>query len=309
MEEKNNIKPPKILIITKNNQEANFYKDALNTIGFNTIKIVNYANIDIENQNKFLEFVAQEKPNIIINTYCYTSTNTNTDISNQEIAKNKLLIKNLLKAASIYNIDKLIFIGNINNTEFLIEDYNDTLSQNAVYLFSNNRIINNTQTKKSVYTIKKNIQNDFACLITCPVYGALDTFFNQKNLICNLISDFHKAKLQHQRPVILPGTGTSRVEFIHIKDLAKALAIVVTKNLKHQIYHVGFGYNISSSKLAKTVQKIVGHTGTIFWDDSKPDPKTLASVNNSKIKSLGWEPEVSLEEGIESTYNWFLKNQ
>jgi len=77
--------------------------------------------------------------------------------------------------------------------------------------------------------------------------------------------------------------------------------------MEEDLYNVGFGSDISIKELAELVQSIVGHTGEIIWDSTKPDGTPKKLMDSSKLRKLGWQPKINLEEGIKMTYDWFLK--
>ncbi|MFH6769529.1 GDP-L-fucose synthase [Gaetbulibacter aquiaggeris] len=103
------------------------------------------------------------------------------------------------------------------------------------------------------------------------------------------------------------GTGTPMREFLHVDDLAKAVVFAIENRLPEHLYNVGTGTDVTIKQLAETIQKVVGHQGTIHWDSTKPDgtPRKLLEV--SKLNNLGWKHTIDLQQGIESTYEWFLK--
>ena len=104
------------------------------------------------------------------------------------------------------------------------------------------------------------------------------------------------------------GIRKSFREFLHVDDLASAVEFVLTNNLSENIYNVGFGQDITIKKLSELIQKTVGHKGKIYWDNTKPDGTPRKLLDSSKLNSLGWKPLINLEDGIEATYNWYLKN-
>ena len=105
------------------------------------------------------------------------------------------------------------------------------------------------------------------------------------------------------------GTGTPMREFLHVDDLAKAVVFAIENKLPEHLYNVGTGTDVTIKQLAETIQKIVGHTGEINWDSSKPDGTPRKLLDVSKLNKLGWKAEIDLQKGIERTYTWFLENE
>jgi len=105
--------------------------------------------------------------------------------------------------------------------------------------------------------------------------------------------------------VILWGTGTPKREFLHVDDLASAVVFTLENKMKESLYNVGSGSEISIKELAELVQKTIGHSGSIIWDINKPDGTPRKLMDSSKMKELGYDTSISLNEGIKSTYHIF----
>jgi GDP-L-fucose synthase len=90
--------------------------------------------------------------------------------------------------------------------------------------------------------------------------------------------------------------------------MAEAVVFALEKQLPDYLYNIGTGEDLTIKELANTIQKIVGHSGEIIWDDTKPDGTPRKLLDVSKMHNIGWKHQVSLEEGIKKTYNWFLEN-
>jgi len=108
--------------------------------------------------------------------------------------------------------------------------------------------------------------------------------------------------------VTLWGTGTPRREFLHVDDLADACLFLMNHYEDSEIINIGVGEDISVSELAELIKEIVGFNGSIEYDRSKPDGTPRKLLDVSKLKALGWQPKVSLREGIERTYRWYVEN-
>ena len=124
-----------------------------------------------------------------------------------------------------------------------------------------------------------------------------------------LIRRFYEAKIQKLPQVVVWGTGTPLREFLHVDDLVKASLFLMDHYTGNDFFNVGYGEEISIGDLARLVKKVTGYQGELIFDSSKPDgtPRKLTDI--SRIKSLGWSPEISLEEGIRDTYSWFCRQE
>jgi GDP-L-fucose synthase len=142
------------------------------------------------------------------------------------------------------------------------------------------------------------------------LYGTHDNFdLNSSHVLPAMIRKFHEAKVNDNAAVVLWGTGTPMREFLFVDDMAEAVVFALENKLPDYLYNVGTGVDLTIKELATTIQKIVGHTGTIIWDDTKPDGTPRKLMDVSKMHAIGWQHQVQLEEGIQKTYHWFLENQ
>ena len=145
------------------------------------------------------------------------------------------------------------------------------------------------------------------------LYGPNDNFNPEtSHVLPALIHKFHQAKTLGNKHVTLWGTGKPYREFLYVDDLANA-AVFLMQRYNHKtigpFVNIGTGKDISISELANLVKKIVGFEGNITFDSTKPDgtPKKLLDV--SRINTLGWKYSISLKEGIEKAYSWYVKER
>jgi GDP-L-fucose synthase len=140
------------------------------------------------------------------------------------------------------------------------------------------------------------------------LYGPGDNFdLTSSHVLPAMMRKFHDAK-HGGGPVTLWGSGTPRREFLHVDDLARACLHLLQHYDDANHLNVGTGRDVTIHELAKLVACAVGYDGEVVWDASKPDgtPRKLLEVG--AIRSLGWQPRISLEEGIRSTYEWFVSH-
>jgi GDP-L-fucose synthase len=132
-----------------------------------------------------------------------------------------------------------------------------------------------------------------------------------------LIRKFHDAKVNKKESVEIWGTGRPRREFLHVDDMAEAcLFIMGLGDEKFQsllaeefpLINTGWGKDISIGELAGLIKRIVGYEGDIFFNTEKPDGTPQKLLDTTRLNALGWTPKISLEAGIEKTYQWCLEN-
>jgi GDP-L-fucose synthase len=142
------------------------------------------------------------------------------------------------------------------------------------------------------------------------LYGPHDNFdLTSSHVLPALIRKFHEAKVAGSPSVTLWGSGTPLREFLHTDDLAHACTYLLENYDDDAPINVGWGQDISIAELGSMIAQIVGFQGQIQWDSSKPDGTPRKLLDTTKINSLGWEPSISLRDGIESTYRWYLAQE
>jgi GDP-L-fucose synthase len=148
-------------------------------------------------------------------------------------------------------------------------------------------------------------------LMPTNLYGPNDNFDLEKShVLPALIRKFHDAKEARANgrdaTVTLWGHGTARREFLHVDDAANA-AIMMMESGVTGLYNVGSGSDLTIRELADIVARVVGYDGPVEWDTSKPDGTPQKLMDSSLLRSRGWAPRISLEDGVRSTYDWYLE--
>ena len=158
---------------------------------------------------------------------------------------------------------------------------------------------------------------DYRSVMPTNLYGPGDNYHPENShVIPALIRRFHEAKRQNQSKVVIWGTGTPRREFLYVDDMAKACVFVMNlpkvqydpvTNPMQQHLNVGFGSDVTIAELACLIAKVVGYTGEIEFDFTKPDGAPRKLMNSSTLQKLGWQPHVDLESGLSMTYQEFMQ--
>lgn len=286
-----------------NNLQMNGY---VNLIGKNS------KELDLKNQASVHTFFELEKPDIVIDAAARVGgILANDSYPYQFIMENMQIQNNLIDAAHKNDVQKFIFLGSsciypklaeqpIKEEYLLTDSLEPTNEWYAIAKISG---------VKACEAIRKQFNKDFLSLMPTNLYGERDNFdLQSSHVLPAMIRKFHDAKENGNAPVTLWGTGKPMREFLHVNDLAEAVRFTLENTLPDSLYNVGTGVDLTIRELAETVQKIVGHTGKVIWDSSKPDGTPKKQLNIDKIKLEGWEPSIDLNEGIKNTYNWFLKN-
>lgn len=160
-----------------------------------------------------------------------------------------------------------------------------------------------------VQSMRRQFGHHYISAMPSNLYGPGDNFsLDKSHVLPAMIRKFHEAKQRGEASVTLWGTGTPRREFLHVDDLADAVMFLLKNYDDSSHVNVGSGTDLAISELATLVANIVGFTGTIQWDTSRPDGTPKKLLDTSKLTRLGWTPSIELRDGIESTYQWFLDN-
>jgi GDP-L-fucose synthase len=142
------------------------------------------------------------------------------------------------------------------------------------------------------------------------LYGPGDNFnLQSSHVLPALIRRFHDAVREGLGEVTIWGTGTPRREFLHVDDMAAACVYLMRHHDSEQLVNVGWGEDVTIRELATIIAETVGFKGKLAFDTSKPDGTPRKLLDVTRLQALGWSPGIGLEEGIASTYRWFLDNQ
>jgi GDP-L-fucose synthase len=163
---------------------------------------------------------------------------------------------------------------------------------------------------KLCQSYRKQYGSDFISAMPTNLYGPNDNFdLASSHVLPALVRKFHDAKTEGRREVSIWGTGSPRREFLHVDDLADACVFLMRRYDAAEHVNVGTGEDLTIRELALMVRDVVHPGAELVFDASKPDgtPKKLLDV--SRLHALGWRHRISLREGIESSYRWFLENR
>ncbi len=146
-------------------------------------------------------------------------------------------------------------------------------------------------------------------LMPTNLYGPNDNFdLESSHVLPALIRKFHEAKVAEAATVSMWGSGSPRREFLHVDDLAAASVFLMNSYDGREIVNVGVGEDVTIRELGEMVRDVVGFTGRIEWDSSKPDGTPRKLLDVSRLHALGWKAKIGLRQGLESTYAWFVEH-
>ena len=291
---------------------------ALQNNGYKNLIGRSSQELDLRNQAEVKDFFAFEKPDVVIDAAARVGgILANNNFPYQFLMENMQIQNNLIEASHQNEVEKFIFLGSSCIYPKLASQplKEDCLLTSSLEPTNEWYAIAKITGVKACEAIRKQYKKDFVSLMPTNLYGIRDNFDLQtSHVLPAMIRKFHEAKEKSEKtginePVELWGTGNPKREFLFVDDLAEAIIFVMENKLEESLYNVGSGEDLSLKELALRVQKIIGHQGEIIWDTSKPDGTPRKVMEVSKLKNLGWSPKISLEQGIEETYQWFLENR
>jgi GDP-L-fucose synthase len=271
------------------------------------------SELDLRNQTVVDAFFVSEKPEVVIDAAARVGgILANNDFPYQFLMENMQIQNNLIDAAHRFDVQKFIFLGSsciypklaqqpLKEEYLLTGPLEPTNEWYAIAKISG---------VKACESIRKQFGKDFVSLMPTNLYGSHDNFdLKSSHVLPAMIRKFHEAKLNNNSPVELWGSGTPMREFLHVDDLADAVVYAFEQQLPDNLYNIGTGVDLTIKELAEIIQRLVGHTGEIIWDSSKPDGTPRKLMDVSKMTNAGWKAKIGLEEGIRDTYGWFLENE
>ena len=305
-------KDSKIYIAGHNGMVGSAIWRILTAKGYTNLMGVSSTDLDLRNQQAVSDFIAAEKPEVIIDAAARVGGIwANNDYPYQFIMENMQIQNNLIDSALKSGVEKFIFLGSSCiypklGPQPLKEEYllTGTLEPtNEWYAIAKIAGV------KACEAIRKQFGKDYVSLMPTNLYGTHDNFdLNTSHVLPAMMRKFHEAKENNHAPVTLWGSGTPMREFLFVDDMAAAVIFALENKLPEYLYNVGTGEDLTIRQLAEIIQKITEHQGEIIWDASKPDGTPRKLMDIAKMHALGWKHQVQLEEGLQKTYNWFLEN-
>ncbi len=278
----------------------------LKTEGFTNFITRTSRELDLRNQAAVHAFFATEKPDYVFLAAAKVGgILANNTYRGEFIYDNLMIQNNVIHAAHVNKVKKLMFLGSSCiypklAPQPLREDYLLTgplEPTNEPYAIAKIAGIKLCDAYRAQYG------SDFISVMPTNLYGPNDNYDLEKShVLPALMRKFIEAKRENKPSVIMWGTGNPKREFLHVDDLADACYFLMQNYSEEGLVNIGTGTDVSILELAQLIKKIVGYEGKIEHDLTKPDgtPRKLMTIE--KLKALGWEPNISLEEGVGMVY-------
>ena len=281
--------------------------------GFTNILTVDRNQVDLTDLTAVKMFFLLEQPEYVFMAAAKVGgILANRDYPADFIYDNLMIQSNIISCAAEAEVKKLLFLGSSCIYPKFAEQPITEDQLLSGHLESSNEAyaIAKIAGIKMCQAYRKQHGLNAISLMPTNLYGPNDNFdHNSSHVLPALISKFHGSLEKSKHWVVkLWGDGSPMREFLHVDDLAEACYTCMEKYEDEEHINVGTGEDVTIKELAETIVDVVGYKNDYEWDTSKPNGTPRKVLNVDKIKSLGWEPKISLREGIESTYKWFKEN-
>lgn len=280
--------------------------------GYTNLLVRSHSELDLMDTSLVKNFFEKEKPEYVIDCAAKVGgIQANIDYPAEFLYENLQIQNNLIWSAKESKVKKFLYIGSAVvypnecpqpiKEEYFMQGEPDQTKSGYAY----SKIVG---TKLCQYIHQEFNMTFIACMPT-NLYGENDNFDpGTSHVIPALIRRMHEAKINKSPEVIIWGTGNAKREFLFIDDLSSALVWMMESYDKNQFLNVGTGEDISMRELAESIQKLVGYTGRLVFDASKPEGMFRRVFDVTRINNAGWKHETSLQQGLETSYKWFIKN-
>ena len=287
--------------------------------GHDNIVVRTHAELDLTDQAAVRDFMRQEKPDqVILAAAKVGGIHANNVFPAEFIYQNLMMEANVVHQAWQAGCKELLFLG----SSCIYPKFAEQPMQESALLTGVLEPTNEPYAIAKIAGIKlcesynRQYGTDYRAVMPTNLYGVNDNFhLENSHVIPAMIRKFHDAKTAGAATVTVWGTGKAMREFLYVDDMAAACLHVLglsrdayQKVTEPMLSHlnVGTGEDVTIRELAETVQKVVGFQGEIVWDTSKPDGTPRKLMDNAKLRALGWQPNVKLEQGLRLTYQWFV---
>jgi GDP-L-fucose synthase len=271
---------------------------------------INRGVCDLLDRDATIAFIKKAKPTLVVDAAAKVGgIGANNAYPVEFLADNIRIQSNLMEAAHAADVEKFIFLGSsciyprdcaqpIKEEYLLTGPLEETNSAYAIAKIAGIELIK---------SFRKEYDRKWISLMPTNLYGPGDNFELQgSHVLPAFIRRFVEATAENRTKETLWGTGSPKREFLHVDDLAAAVVMAGEKFDSAQHLNIGSGEDLTIKALAELVAELAGFKGEIAWDSSKPDGTPRKVLDVTKVKSLGWEPAISLRDGIASTIEWYI---
>ena len=284
----------------------------LEDLGFDSLLGRSSAELDLRDRDSVFAFFDEERPEyVVVAAAKVGGILANASEPADFLSDNLRIQVNVMDAAYTFGVERLLFLGSsciyprlaaqpIKESSLLTGPLEPT---NDAYAIA--KIAGVLQ----VQALRRQHEASFISAMPTNLYGPGDNFdLAGSHVLPAMIRRFHEAAEADTASVTLWGTGTPRREFLHVDDLARACVFLLENYDDDSPINVGVGVDLSIRALAELVAGVVGYRGSLEWDAGKPDGTPRKLLDVSRIQEMGWSAEIPLDEGVRSTYRWYVEH-
>ena len=279
--------------------------------GISEIVEVTSKSCDLTDPNNTHQLLMDTKPDVVIDAAAKVGGILANSSEPVEFMIDNLQIQtNLFSASHEADVKRVVFLSSscvypkyanqpIKESSLLTGSLEETNSAYAIAKISGMRLIQ---------AYRQQYGRNWISVMPTNLYGTFDNFSTtSSHVLPALIRKFHDAKVKNENQVTLWGTGKPQRELMEVDDFARALTLVINKYDDEETINIGVGKDQTIREIAQIIKEVIGFNGEIVWDTSKPDGTPRKLLEISKLRTLGFEPEFNLKEGVAKTYKWFLE--
>jgi GDP-L-fucose synthase len=287
-------------------------KKSLEEKGYTNLVYRTRKQMNLLDETKVANFFREEKPDYVFLAAAKVGgIIANRDYPAEFIYDNLKIQLNLIHQAYLHEVKGLCFLGSTCiypklAPQPLKEEY---LLTGALEPTNEAYAIAKIAGMKMCQFYNQQYKTNFIFTMPTSLYGINDSFDPQNShVIPALMRRLHEAKLNNTPSIKIWGTGKPKREFMYVDDLADALVFLMNNYKESELINIGIGEDMEILEIARGIAKVVGYTGEIETDPTKPDGTPRKLVDTTKLTKLGWKPKTDFERGLKITYNWFLEN-
>lgn len=286
---------------------------ALSAQGYANLLLRSKAELDLTQQSQVDQFFKTEKPDYVFLAAAKVGgIHANNTYRGDFIYHNLAIQTHVIEAARQYEVKRLLFLGSSciyprACPQPMKEEY---LLQSALEPTNEPYAIAKIAGIKLCEAYNHQHGTDFASVMPTNLYGPGDNFhLENSHVLPALLRKAHEAKMNGAANLKVWGTGKALREFLYVDDMAAACLFVMQQKGYKDMLNIGTGQEVSIKELAELICEVVGFEGQLEFDTSKPDGTPRKLIDTSKLNQLGWQPQVSLKQGLRATYDWCIKNK
>ena len=311
----------KIYIAGHNGMVGSAIVRNLSKKGFVNIITRSSSELDLTNQQDTHGFLQEERPDyVVISAAKVGGIYANNSYPAEFIYQNLMIETNLIHGSYLAGVNQLLFLGSSciypkDSLQPIKEEY---LLGGILEETNESYAVAKIAGIKLCESYNRQYDTDYRSIMPTNLYGSNDNFHSKNShVIPALIQKFHKAKVNNNSSVEVWGSGKPMREFLHVDDMADASVYVINldrNKLKKEVIpmlshiNIGTGIDISIKNVAKIIREVVRFDGEIVFNTEMPDGTKRKLLDIVRIENLGWKHSISLEDGLQATYKWFLEN-